>query len=263
MSVCKNIKDSSEQDSVSLSSFQDQPYRTFHIRPQDGAVCKINIDTDNTELEEYPVGKEFEFTIGESKSSLGDKIEDKLKTLKAGEKGTVLVKEGEEANKESSFTVTLCQFENCIPSYQLNNEDKFERAKYHKDRGVEHFKNGKNEYAFRSFSKALKLLISMLPRDKLPEMISGEYDTLRVQCYSNIAACQLKEESYDFVVANCSKVLGIEPNNVKCIYRRAKAYFGLKKYELCKSDVVKGLRIEPKSKTLCDLNKSLHDLKVA
>ncbi|XP_060607121.1 peptidyl-prolyl cis-trans isomerase FKBP4-like [Ruditapes philippinarum] len=262
MSSCPSIQDSSEQDSVSLSSFQDQPYSTFHIRPQDGARCKIILDTDNPTQIEYPVGKEFEFCIGESESLLSDKIEDILLSLKVGQKERIAVTEGKE-DRILKLTVTLCRFENCIPAYQLTNEDKFERAKYYKEKGVELFKNGKNEYAFRRFCSALKLLISMLPRDKLPETISGDYDTLRAQCYSNMAACQLKEESFDFVVANCSKVLGIDPNNVKCIYRRAKAYFCLKKYELCKNDVIRGLKIEPKSKTLCDLNKSLHELKVA
>ncbi|XP_053399753.1 uncharacterized protein LOC123557460 [Mercenaria mercenaria] len=263
MSGCPSIQDSSEQDSVSLSSFQDQPYRTFHIRPQDGASCKIILDTKDPVSLEYPVQKEFDLCIGESESPLGDDIEDKLRTLKVGEKCSVHVAENKEMNRDKSvtLTLTLSQFENCIPVYQLSNEEKFEKAKCLKEKGLDLFKSGKNEYAFKRFSQALKLLILMLPKEKMAEAISAEYDTLRIQCYSNIAACQLKEESYDYVVANCTKVLDIEPGNVKCIYRRAKAYFCLKKYDLCKNDVFEGLKFEPKSKTFNDLNTSLNDIK--
>lgn len=97
----------------------------------------------------------------------------------------------------------------------------------------------------------------MLPTEKISESDLPEYDMLMMQCYSNMAACQLKANSYVFVVANSTKALDIEPNNVKCMYRRAEAYFHLGSYDLCRNDILKGLQLEPKSRSFHDLYKQL------
>lgn len=266
MTTNKLAMNSSERDSISLSSIQDEPPRTFHVRPQDGASCRVILKTEESVKLEYPVQEEFDFIMGESESPFGDILEDNLRKLKPGEECSFDIpasKAGIDEEKDITLTVKLCQLENSIPVYQLLNEEKFEMARVYKEKGVELFKSGLLEYAFRRFSKALKFLILMQPKRDLPDSITVAYDTLKIQCYSNLAACQLKMHSYDYVVDNCTKALDIDPQNVKCIYRRAEAYFGLKKFDLCEKDVTEGLKIEPKSKTFKDLYRKIINVKQA
>lgn len=236
---------------------------TFNLKPQDGASCCILLTSSASFSLKYPLNREFDYVIGDFDSAIGDSIGEILQTMKAGETKNILIpvednfdEKKEENNVDSdcaTLSVTLCSFKNCKPIYQLTHEEKMNNATKHKAKGVELFKAQKILYSFIQFNKALKYLISMLPLKEVSESIQTEFNTLRVQCYSNIAACQLNLGSYNYVVTNCTKALTIDPGNVKCLYRRAVAHFQLGKYDLCSCDVKDGLKCEPKSKSFQEL----------
>lgn len=68
---------------------------------------------------------------------------------------------------------------------------------------------------------------------------------LKVTCNLNNAACKLKLKDYKEAVKLCTKVLEIESQNVKALYRRAQAYIHLVDLDLAELDIKKALEIDP------------------
>lgn len=250
---------------VTTVSKDSSSSKIYNIRPQEGASCRVILQSESDINGIHPVGEELEICIGESDSVVDDAIEEELRKLRTGETSCIQIAINpgvaddpavETSNTNTNvvhISVKLVSFENGPMVHQLSHDQKFKLASHHKAKGVDLFKVGKHDYAFRRFSKALKYLILMLPSNNISESLLSEYNKLRVQCYSNLAACQMKAGSYEYVVANCTKALCTEPNNVKCIFRRASAYLMLQNWDSCRSDIQEGLKIEPSSKSLKDL----------
>jgi valyl-tRNA synthetase len=64
---------------------------------------------------------------------------------------------------------------------------------------------------------------------------------------SNLAACFLKLASFERAKQECTEVLELDPKNVKCLLRRAKAHESLENYEEAIKDLKIALEIQPDS----------------
>lgn len=237
----------------------DTAEKVFNFKPILGGACKVILQCEDNLSSPYPKNEEFTFTIGESDHYIGDAIEVALLTMQKGDTKTIQImkeKDNSGDNCEENplmADVTLIDINNKKPVYFWTAQEKYDMALHHKAKGVELFQQGLTDLAFGRFSMAVKYLILMQPRKSVPVELLDTYVQLRTQCYSNIAACQLKAGSYQYVVDNCTKALDLDPSNVKCLYRRAEAYFELKKLDQCKSDAKKGLTLEPNSKSFNSL----------
>lgn len=69
--------------------------------------------------------------------------------------------------------------------------------------------------------------------------------SLKVTCNLNNAACKLKLKDYKQAEKLCTKVLELDSNNVKALYRRAQAYIQLVDLDLAEIDIKKALEIDP------------------
>ena len=63
--------------------------------------------------------------------------------------------------------------------------------------------------------------------------------------YLNLAMCYLKLENYTEARRKCDKALEIDSKNEKGLFRRGQANFGLKEYEMSKSDFLQLLQVDP------------------
>ncbi|UYV63451.1 FKBPL [Cordylochernes scorpioides] len=135
--------------------------------------------------------------------------------------------------------------------WEMSITEKSRRFNHHKDRGVELYAQKEYEWAFLRFSKAIKYLISVqyeIPEeDQLPPELGLD---MKMACYLNLAACQLKHRNYDHAVVNCTKALEIDPDNPKALYRRGTGYIHLQEYERAKLDLDKALELEPNRKAI-------------
>ena len=251
----------------------------FNITPVDGARCTVIIDTQLDPLSiGFPVKKEFELIIGEGKTEHEEMLENALFGVKKGTSVEVIIRvpvntgielhkqtevdehdvtNSQNGNSSGKVTVTLLDFQNPPTVCDYTRKEKFEFAKYHKTQGIELYKSENHRFAYKHFSKALKFLLLMLPMKDIPTELQKDFDVMRCQCYSNMAACLLKEKQYEAVVENCSKCLGIDEKYMKAIYRRAEAFIHLQKYIESKEDIMLGLRFDPNSKAFLKLSQKL------
>lgn len=128
--------------------------------------------------------------------------------------------------------------------------DKWRYACEHKDKGSYLFSAKNYRWAFRHFSWSYKYVVS-LEHDEVPEDVATELElniqSLKLKCLLNIAACQLQNYSYDYVVENCTQALEINPNNIKALYRRGTALIHLQEYERAKCDLEQAKNLDPKN----------------
>ncbi|XP_065667504.1 uncharacterized protein LOC136087843 [Hydra vulgaris] len=119
----------------------------------------------------------------------------------------------------------------------------------------------KEQYKNQDFKSAGEYYISSI-RDVIPIVLqTSEFEEevrkLKVTCYSNLAACQLKLKQYDRVIINCNKGLELEPDNVKCLYRRATAHLSCEDIDNAEKDVKKLILLEPNNMAFRQLLSSL------
>lgn len=67
---------------------------------------------------------------------------------------------------------------------------------------------------------------------------------LKTPLLSNYAQCKLLQRDYYAAIEHCSEVIQHEPNNVKAIYRRAKAHIGAWNHEEAKKDLLKCVELD-------------------
>jgi len=75
----------------------------------------------------------------------------------------------------------------------------------------------------------IKLLFNkekLLNKDKLNFIIKKIKNILKIPVYLNMAYCYLKKKEWSETISYCNKVLEIDKNNIKAIYRRCKANIG-------------------------------------
>eukprot|EP00253_Pinus_taeda_P000261 PITA_00261 len=229
-------------------------------RPNDGAVVKVKYTgklEDGTVFEEKGSDEEpFEFMAGEEQ--VVDGLDRAVMTMKKGEVALVSVaaEYGYQTEIKTDlavvppkstliYEVELVSFVKEKESWDMNTAEKIEAAGKKKEEGNALFKVGKYFRASKKYEKAAKYI---------------EYDTsfseeekkqskpLKVTCNLNNAACKLKLKDYTQAEKLCTKVLEIESQNVKALYRRAQAYIQTADLELAELDIKKALEIDPNNR---------------
>jgi stress-induced-phosphoprotein 1 len=96
-----------------------------------------------------------------------------------------------------------------------------------KEKGDEAYKNADFEGAITKYSECLTAL----------EKSGQKQSELAIKVYANRAACYKQISNFDGVIADCSAVLEVEPQNVKALLRRAQAFEGVERYRFALQDV--------------------------
>ncbi|XP_069122398.1 peptidyl-prolyl cis-trans isomerase FKBP4-like [Argopecten irradians] len=221
--------------------------------PLDQATCTVIVDANDLPISnrQYGDGNLLVRTIGEEDSEHDIFIDKCITTMKKEEVATFESKDVFDGfDKPCVVTITLQHFENPRAWPLLSNVQKYEKAKEHKQRGVELFKQDNIKSAFRQFSKATKLLILV---DKTMD-VSEDAEKLLYECHLNLAACQLKFPSAaNHVITNCNKALILDRQNVKGHVRRGQAYLFKGDYSAAAQDFIKGLQFNPDNKFIKNL----------
>ncbi|XP_035230345.1 dynein assembly factor 4, axonemal-like isoform X2 [Stegodyphus dumicola] len=154
------------------------------------------------------------------------------------------------SNNLVEIHLQLLAYTNEPEAWEMSVTEKWCRANHHKQKGLELYSHGASQHAFRRFGFALKYVIS-LEHDIPPEQ-EGDMDfkDLKLACYLNIAACQMRHHNYESVVINSTKALSIQPENVKALYRRGAAYVQLQEYEKADEDLSSAHRMEPNNQAV-------------
>ncbi len=120
-----------------------------------------------------------------------------------------------------------------------------------KSSGNTFFKKQDNKTAMRKYRKALKYVD--LLRESMGttrEDQEAKIRTLEVPCCLNVAAVSIRTGDFEEALKQCDKILEVEPDNVKALYRRAQSRGGSKDYDLALKDLVRARELEPADKSV-------------
>lgn len=155
-------------------------------------------------------------------------------------------------------------------SWEMSPREKWGWVKSHKERGGVRFRSGDLWGAADSYSRALKLLITLYghirelekrgqeqeaeeQRDtsnddetKHPPS-ANEFRTIKAELHSNLALCQLKLNQPERARASAAKATELEPGGAKAWYRLGQACQKVNELEEAKQAFRKLLELQPES----------------
>ncbi|XP_076346866.1 uncharacterized protein LOC143245013 [Tachypleus tridentatus] len=241
--------------------------------PQERAVCSVTLESQDVVFLPLVRGGGPEtvvLTIGEADTEIEQILHSCVQTMKAGEvcvlqfyldddiirRRTGMQQQCPVENTEESCNldfphaghIKLEKFTEVPGIWKLPPEEKLQRATHHKDVGVNLFKKQETKSAFIRFSKAMKYLISLehdYSSQKQQFLSDKDFKNLKLSCYLNMAACQLKCKKFELVVKNCTEVLKIDSQCVKALYRRGSALLQLQDFDQAKKDLEKAHELNP------------------
>ncbi|KAI5583619.1 hypothetical protein BDE02_06G026600 [Populus trichocarpa] len=226
-------------------------------RPTEGSHVKV---TYVGKLEDGTVfdrkgtnGEPFEFITMEEQVNEG--LDRAIMTMKKGEHATVTVDakylHGHDisgmlpANSMLHYEVELLDFIKEKPFWKMDTHEKLEASERKKLDGNVLFKAGKFWRASKKYEKAAKY-IEFDHSFTDEEMCLAK--SLRLSCYLNNAACKLKSGEFHEASRLCTKVLELDPLNVKALFRRSQAYLKTSELEKAEADIKKALAIDPNNR---------------
>ena len=168
--------------------------------------------------------------------------------------------------RQMEITVALKSFTRAKDPWELSLEERTGVASHHKALGAERFGAELYRAAGFHYAKAIKSLLPLfLPEVEVPK----EAEELKKACYLNLAACQLKLQQFASVEGNCKKVLSMDPDNVKALYRCSSAMLHMNRVDEAKTLLQKAREIQPRNGAVLTLLKETvqklkeHDTRMA
>merc|ERR1712032_1790222 len=130
-------------------------------------------------------------------------------------------------------------------TYSLSEEEKVAFGAERKEVGSNLFRKGRVNLALERYKKVIDMFSYI---DNFKEENKTKAKDLKKVCELNRAACQLQVEDYSAAKTSCNNALKEDSANVKAIFRRAQADFGLKNFMDCMRDLKKVLELDPQNK---------------
>lgn len=223
----------------------------FGVKPDFNSVCKIIVKECYPDVEYFNCfTKLTEVVIGDNDGDFGRILDICLMTMHEKETAKFNI------SLDCDFSIVIYLEELIFKGfiYEWKAREIYDLALYHKNKGVELFKDIKTnrEAAFR-FTKALKLIL-LIPLDvqEPPTEVDGlpvtEINQLKCNLYNNLSSCYFRKGCWPMVIDICKKVFQFDNGNVKALYKIGVAYKNDRNFELAEQALNKVLEIEPHNK---------------
>ncbi|CAM4627949.1 peptidyl-prolyl cis-trans isomerase FKBP8 isoform X1 [Caretta caretta] len=147
------------------------------------------------------------------------------------------------------YEVTLLQIRDSPDLGLLPPSTRISLSKQKRERGNFHFEREEYQWAMQSYQLALGILDSPGAVPPSPEE-EEELQEHQVKCLNNCAAAQLKLQLFEEVLASCSAVLHIDPDNVKALYRKGKLLSERGEDQEAMKILKRALQLEPTTKAI-------------
>jgi len=196
-------------------------------------------------------GQPFSFTLGAGQVIKGWDVG--VASMKQGELANLICRQdyayGEDGspptippNATLKFEVELLGWDDPEPDTAA---EKISAATKKKEEGNQLFKDGKFEAAAQQYSKALDYFKNSWG---FTEDEKKEADAVKLPCFLNLAASQLRTKDFAECILNCHKALDIDSSNVKALFRRGQAYARSSDFDKAKSDFLEAAKLAPDNK---------------
>ncbi|XP_070767198.1 FK506-binding protein-like [Enoplosus armatus] len=227
---------------------------------------------------QVPLGDWTTLRLGEGQCDITEAC---VEGMRAGEKCEILISpvgngpdvsvpHPAEENLPLCATVELKAFTPGKESWEVSPGEKWEWVKSHKERGGVRFRSGDVWGAVDSYSRALKLLITVYgyvrevekkgqgqeaeeqrdtnTGDKTQHLPSAtEFKTTKAELHSNLSLCQLKLNQPEKAKASATKATQLEAGGAKAWYRLGQACQMVNELEEAKQAFRKLLELQPES----------------
>jgi len=130
--------------------------------------------------------------------------------------------------------------------WEVGASEKLEMAEALKADGTAAFKVGEWQEAARLYAEAVGWV--EYEHEFTEEQAKREATALLASCSLNEAMCSLKLEDWSRCIVACGKVLEVDSQNVKALFRRGSAFIGSGGFEEARRDLKEAARLDPKSK---------------
>ncbi|XP_076870564.1 peptidyl-prolyl cis-trans isomerase FKBP5 isoform X2 [Brachyhypopomus gauderio] len=148
-------------------------------------------------------------------------------------------------NAELLYEVTLKDFQKAKESWEMDLNDKLDQAVQVKQKGTHYFKSGRYYHAIIQYQRIVSWL----------EMECGvgreqqqAIQALLLVAHLNLALCYLRLREYSQTVENCNKVMELDSENEKALYRRGEARLLQNEFSLALMDFRQVLRVNPSNR---------------
>lgn len=209
-------------------------------KPKEHAVCMIYLkhltnppsQLCSTSDPGYPAESWVEVELGEGDTAQDRLIDQCLETMLQGEVCQV------DSPLGFQLLLRLKSFEKGIETWELEPSEKIQGAIKDREKGGMAFRDGNIEGAERRYTRGLRLLVCT----------PGEAEEEKVALLSNLAACDLKKRRFREAEVRCTRILDMDPNHLKALYRRGIARAGMSDWEGARGDFDKLLKLDPGNK---------------
>jgi len=224
--------------------------------PKEGQKVKLTVEsaTDGSKsaLPGF-VSKELEFPA--LNGEVCDALECAAASMKTGERAVLTTSPAQLADgvlglsdvkaEKVLLTVKMNEFEKGKDTWSLSEDEKVEFGAARKEVGSNLFKTGRIVLALENYKKVGQLLSYV---ENFQNENKAKAQELKKVCSLNKAACYLKLKEHHDAKAACDAVLKEESQNVKALYRRAQAQFGMKNFADCMADCKRLLEIDSQNR---------------
>eukprot|EP00262_Sarcandra_glabra_P003861 TRINITY_DN1468_c1_g1_i2.p1 TRINITY_DN1468_c1_g1~~TRINITY_DN1468_c1_g1_i2.p1 ORF type:complete len:535 (-),score=113.95 TRINITY_DN1468_c1_g1_i2:167-1771(-) len=241
-------------------------------RPNEGSLVKVKYTgklEDGTIFDRKGSDEEpFEFRCFEEQVLEG--LDRAIMTMKKGE--TALVRFSSDVGLDSVescrvlaavpantillYEVELIDFTKDKEFWLMETPEKIQACEKEKDDGNMLFRARKFYHAAKKYEKAAKYVEydhSFTDEDKI------RANALKISCHLNNAACKIRIGEYVDALRLCTKVLDLDPYNVKALYRRSQSYLMTSDLEKAEVDIKSALLIDPDNREMKLEYKKLKD----
>ncbi|CAM1301345.1 AIPL1 (predicted) [Pycnogonum litorale] len=146
------------------------------------------------------------------------------------------------------FTIELLKIENPgeyeKDSWAMSDSERLSSIPELREKGNVCYKAGDYEKASNQYAEAIGRLEQLVLREKPGEEEWIKLEDMKVPLLLNYAQCKLILEDYYSVIEHTSTVLKRKPDNVKALFRRAKAHVGAWNPDLAKDDFLKVMQLD-------------------
>ncbi|XP_056395011.1 FK506-binding protein-like [Hyla sarda] len=206
-------------------------------KPKEYAMCTIFLEplsnpTTSTIDNGYPAGSWVQIELGEGDTSRDRLIDQCLETMLPGEVCRV------DSALGFQFILRLESFRDGKEAWELDVNEKMERAARDREAGGKAYRDGNLEGAERRYARALRLLVCT----------PGDAEEDKIALLSNLAACDLKKGRLREAEVRCTRVLDKNPDHLKALYRRGMARAGMSDWMGAREDLEKVLKLDPGNK---------------
>ncbi|ELU06040.1 hypothetical protein CAPTEDRAFT_168280 [Capitella teleta] len=153
-------------------------------------------------------------------------------------------------NSDIIYEIAVLKVEPAIDYASLSVSDRVELADSKRERGNELYLRCDHSAAINSYTKALKIVDSSTESRREDATELQKLIDMRVKCYNNMTAAQLKVEAFDAAIKSADEVLRIQPENVKALFRKGKCLAAKGEVTSAISCLKKALKLEPDSKII-------------